>query len=583
MPRVFPTIPRPLQLLGFAVALLLLAASDVLAQTTGTFPRGPGFYYSPYKLVVAILSFWGWAKLCVWLDKDAIAYRMNPPKWNGLMVGGGVLGLLLLWNLHLFWIGIVVFWMIVFAVGYAYAHYRNLKSEPDDRLLTQKHLVSLANYYFRLGWKLREDIGKGAGVPVKFLTRSANNPAKEDTDRLSRVRESRGYKGALQMVYEAAQRRATDIHLEPTSAEMAVRFRVDGIMMNATPFSRTMGDAVVNIFKVICNLDITEKRKPQDGSFSAQVEDRVVEFRVATAGSVSGEKMVMRLLDAATQLVDLTQIGMTDNMRETIHGLVTQPHGMLLVCGPTGSGKSTTLYACLHEIDRFQLNVITIENPVEFRLENITQIEVNPKAGKTFASELRSILRQDPDVIMVGEIRDKETAEIACQAAQTGHMVFSTVHANDTVTAIARLIDLGVQPFMVASALTAVLGQRLVRRLCPECKQRYKPAAESLKKLDIDPELARHLYRTPDPKDPKDDDEADVCEQCGGAGYFKRVGIFELLIINDRIRDLMRENPNLQEIRREAVANGLKTLLEDGARMVVEGDTSIQELLRVSK
>src|SRR5260370_13996011 len=236
------------------------------------------------------------------------------------------------------------------------------------------------------------------------------------------------------MVWEAINKRATDIHLEPADDKMAVRLRVDGIMTNAVPFSRVMGEAVINSFKVLCNLDITERRKPQDGSFSAQIgrqlsqggwHYRMVDFRVATAGSVAGEKLVMRILDSSQQLTDLTQIGMPDAMRERIHELVTKPHGMFLVCGPTGSGKSTTLYACLHEIDRFSLNVITVENPVEFRLDGITQIEVNPKAGKNFASELRSIPRQDPDVIMVGEIRDKETAEIACQAAQTGHIAFS--------------------------------------------------------------------------------------------------------------------------------------------------------------
>jgi type II secretory ATPase GspE/PulE/Tfp pilus assembly ATPase PilB-like protein len=255
------------------------------------------------------------------------------------------------------------------------------------------------------------------------------------------------------------------------------------------------------------------------------------------------------------------------------------------VTGPTGSGKSTTLYACLHEIDRFQQNIITVENPVEYRLDGITQIEVNPRAGKTFASELRSILRQDPDVILIGEIRDKETAEIACQAAQTGHLVFSTVHANDAVTAIARLIDLGVPPFMLSSALAAVLGQRLVRMLCKECRKRVKPSPDTLKRLRIDPDAVRYLYRAFDPnEDAKDEDgKAKVCSNCGGVGYFKRTGIFELMIANDKIRELIRENPNINEIRRAAAANGLRLLYDDGTRLVVDGDTSIQELLRVAK
>src|SRR5258708_4047408 len=248
---------------------------------------------------------------------------------------------------------------------------------------------------------------------------------------------------------------------------MLVRFRIDGILQATTPFSRHMGDSVLNIFKVLGNLDITEKRKPQDGSFSAKVEGRDVDFRLATAGSVVGEKIVMRILAKERATASLTDLGLRESMPAAIQALVGQPHGLFIVCGPTGAGKSTTLYACLREIDRYQKNVITVENPVEYTIDNVTQIEVNPKAGKTFAGELRSILRQDPDVIYIGEIRDQETAEIACQAAQTGHMVFTTLHANDTSTAILRLIDLGVQPYMVASALSAVFWLRVVGGLVP--------------------------------------------------------------------------------------------------------------------
>ncbi|HEY7309341.1 MAG TPA: ATPase, T2SS/T4P/T4SS family, partial [Gemmataceae bacterium] len=229
----------------------------------------------------------------------------------------------------------------------------------------------------------------------------------------------------------------------------------------------------------------------------------------------------------------------------------------------------------------YQKNVITIENPVEYHIDNVTQIEVNPKAGKTFASELRSILRQDPDVIYIGEIRDQETAEIACQAAQTGHMVFTTMHANDTVTALARLIDLGVQPFMVANAISAVLGQRLVRVLCPRCKQRYKPNADMLRKANLPADKIKFFYRPAEHKGGDEEGEAPPCEYCGGTGYHGRTGVFELLDLNDAIRNMLRENPNFNAIKQEAVKNGLKYLQEDGLRQVIEGRTSIQELLRV--
>jgi general secretion pathway protein E len=308
---------------------------------------------------------------------------------------------------------------------------------------------------------------------------------------------------------------------------------------------------------------------------------------VATAGSVIGEKMVMRVLDKNTQIADLAQVGMRERLRNQVRSTVKQPHGMFIVCGPTGAGKSTTLYACLNEIDRFQQNVITIENPVEYQVSNVTQIEVNPKAGKTFASELRSILRQDPDVIYIGEIRDQETAEIACQAAQTGHMVFTTLHANDTVTALARLIDLGVAPFTVAGSVSAVLGQRLVRLLCPKCKRRYRPNPELLRKANLPADKIQYFYRPPPGAEAGEGAEAgddkEPCRYCGGTGYRGRTGVFELLVLNERIRDIVRENGNPNAIRQEAVKHGMKYLQEDGLLQVIEGRTSIQELLRVCK
>jgi len=569
-------------LLGFALFALLLAPAPVFADTN--FPRGPGLYFDPIKLGILIAVFLGWVKLCAWIDVDAHRHRLEPAGFNGMLLFAGVFGFLIFWNLPSMLIsGFVFLALIGVALGF-YFPKRNRRADPEDQLFNKEH-------YDRLFAKYSPTRPKGAkaakeeGHAIRFMSRSQGAES-EDNVRVERVQHSKGYKAALEMVWNAIDKRATDLHLEPTPNEMAVRFRIDGMLTNVEPFTRSMGDAVVNIFKVLCNLDITEKRKPQDGSFSAQVENRLVEFRVATAGSVAGEKLVMRVLDASAQLADLTHVGMTETMQRTVRDIITKPHGLFLVCGPTGSGKSTTLYACLHEIDRFQQNIITVENPVEYRLDGITQIEVNPKAGKTFASELRSILRQDPDVILIGEIRDKETAEIACQAAQTGHMVFSTLHANDAVTAIARLIDLGVPPFMLATAVQAVLSQRLVRRLCKSCRKRVKPSADTLKKLKIDPDAVRYIYRASEPEDSGNEaddsnEEIEVCANCGGSGYFKRTGIFDLLVINDKIRELIRENPNVQEIRKVATESGLRTLLEDGSRLVIEGETSVQELLRV--
>jgi type II secretory ATPase GspE/PulE/Tfp pilus assembly ATPase PilB-like protein len=275
---------------------------------------------------------------------------------------------------------------------------------------------------------------------------------------------------------------------------------------------------------------------------------------------------------------------MRDKLRDQIRSIANQPHGMFIVCGPTGAGKSTTLYACLAEIDRYQKNVITVENPVEYHIDGVTQIEINPKAGKTFASELRSILRQDPDVIYIGEIRDDETAEIGCQAAQTGHMVLTTLHANDTVMAVGRLLNLGVEAFMVASSITAVLSQRLVRTLCPKCKVGYRPNPELLRRLNLPADWVKQIklfYRPP--KNEDRDPETPPCENCGGSGYRGRTGVFELLVVNEKIRELIKANPNIDAIRQEAVKGGLILLQQDGMRVVIEGQTSVDELLRVAK
>ena len=422
------------------------------------------------------------------------------------------------------------------------------------------------------------------GIPIRFLSRERKRG--EDAPSEAQIDKSPGLKSAVEIIWEAIEGRATDIHLEPARDEMTVRFRIDSMMQPSAPFSRQRGDAVLNIFKNLAGLDITEKRKPQDGSFSAEVSERKVDFRIATAGSVNGEKMVMRILDSSRQMKGLSQTGLRESMRAKIAEIIAQSNGMLITCGPTGAGKTSTLYSCLGEIDCYQRNVITLENPVEYHIENVTQIEISERVGKSFASELRSILRQDPDVILVGEIRDAETAEIACQAAQTGHMVLSTLHANDTVTALTRLLDLGVKPFMIAGALTGVLAQRLVRLLCPKCKISCPPPPELLAKFKLPPGKVKAIYRAPEKNElPVDaDGESQPCPHCNGAGYIGRSGIFEFLILNDEVRNLLRQ-PSLDvtAIKQAALRSGLITLHDDGLRKILEGKTSLAELQRVAK
>jgi general secretion pathway protein E len=570
--------PGPfLAAISAALVLPAVAFADV------PFPRGPGFYFSIPKIIGVLIVYMIWLPTCKWVDDDAYELHIPTKLWNPLLLGCGLLGLVLVWTLPWFAASFVLLIILYLTASLSYVSVRNRRVPEPERVLTPNHIKELMQTYLKLNFNRKQGPAR-KGPPIEFVGKSNK---RVDPIKSAKAAGSKGYMGAKEMVWEAIQKRATDIHLEPTEEEMTVRFRVDGILHKADPFSRQMGDGVINIFKVLADLDITEKRKPQDGGLSAQVEgERMIDFRVATAGSVAGEKMVMRILDTSAQIAELTRLGMRDKLREQINEISSLPHGMLIVCGPTGAGKSTTLYACLNEIDRYQKNVITVENPVEYHIDNVTQIEVNPKAGKTFASELRSILRQDPDVIYIGEIRDQETAEIACQAAQTGHMVFTTLHANDTVTAIGRLIDLGVQPFMVADAVSAILGQRLVRLLCPKCKVRYKPNPDLLRKANMPIDKIKYFYRppeTPEEGRKSDSGEPETCDHCVGTGYYGRTGIFELLVITDHIRDLIRDNPNLNSIRQEAVKNGMKYLQEDGLRQIIDGKTSIQELMRVAK
>lgn len=553
-----------------------------LAPLFATFPRGDGFYVSLPKLVVLLALYFVWMAICRWVDEDVQQLRLSRPNWNSYLLAGGVAGLMLAWMLPWFSLALVVALVCGATPALVYVKLRNDEVPASQRVLTPEHLLDLAQQYLRLDFRKKAKQDKDDNIPIYFIGKGVDEK-EEDADRVERATSSKGYKAARRLVYEAILSRATDIHMEPTKEDVLVRFRIDGIMQATAPFSRQTGDGVINIFKILGNLDIAEKRKPQDGSFSARAEGRMVDFRLATTGSTAGEKMVLRILDNSAQVIRLDQLGMRQELRDEISRVVLEPHGMFICCGPTGAGKTTTLYACLNEIDRFQTNVITIENPVEYKLDHATQIEINTKAGKSFATELRSVLRQDPDVILVGEIRDQETAEIACQAAQTGHMVLTTLHANDTVTALGRLIDLGVQPFMLSSAISAILGQRLVRILCPECKVKYKPTPEELKRVGLKAEQVKSVYRPAGPGDQAEGEEAVECEHCGGKGYFGRTGVFELLVVSDTIREMIRENPNLVAIRQEALRGGMKYLQEDGLSLVLQGKTSIPELQRVTK
>lgn len=543
---------------------------------TGNEPNR-GFYFHTVKLVYLLALFVLWIWTASWIDTDAHDLKAKPYLWNSIFLLVGAAGFLAALCAPRSDLSFFLMTACYAVPTGLYVVERNKHVPDSGKVLTPRHLRSVG---LRLLSKLGINVGPketrshAGGPPIRLIGKSGKGAG--EVDRSRQVESSSGYIAARELIYDAILRRTTDIHLEPKEGEMSVRLRVDGVMYPAESFDRSTGDALVNIFKVLSAMDITERRKAQDGSFRAEMEGRQIDFRVATQGLQGGEKMVIRILDKGATAKTLVDLGMRKQLVEQMQAIVSQPHGMFLTCGPTGAGKSTTLYAALQEINAYENNIITVEDPVEYKMANVTQIEINTKAGQTFATALRSILRQDPDVVMIGEIRDGETAKISCQAANTGHMVFSTIHANDTIAALFRLIDLEVEPFLLASSISAILGQRLVRKLCPECKEAYKPTADLLQKIGLPADKVDKFYRPPSKPE-------GTCPACNGLGYSGRVGVFELLVINDRLRDLIRETPNMTAIKAEARKNGMLYMKEEGLRLVVKGTTSIDELLRVVK
>ena len=375
---------------------------------------------------------------------------------------------------------------------------------------------------------------------------------------------------------QAAEDGASDVHFDPTADTLVVRVRVDGILHEMQRLPKRLASAVTTRLKVLAKLDIAERRRPQDGriSLGARVANRALDIRVAVLPTVEGEAVILRLLDKSRKPPTLTELGFADGMRAEIEALVRKPTGALLVTGPTGSGKSTTLYAVLSEINRPEINVITVEDPVEYRLAGIQQVQMNAKAQLTFASALRTILRSDPDVIMVGEIRDVETAKISIESALTGHLVLSTLHTNDAPSALTRLNEMGVEPFLTGSAVTAVLAQRLARKLCVQCRQAYLPSPEELVAARFTEEQiaaldGSHIYRKKG------------CARCSQTGYRGRLGIFQLMVMTEEIERLASIQASRDEISRAAAEAGMRSLWEDGVEKVSQGLTSIEELGRV--
>lgn len=376
------------------------------------------------------------------------------------------------------------------------------------------------------------------------------------------------------IIVDGIKERASDIHLEPNQRGLLVRYRIDGMLHDARMLPARVKPAVISRVKILSNMDIAERRLPQDGRFQLRFGAREVDLRISSIPTVYEEKIVMRLLDKSQGVISLDSVGFTEEQVKDFRKMIRNPHGIILVTGPTGSGKSTTLYATLNEVDSTRKNIITVEDPVEYKLDRINQINVRPKINLTFANALRSILRQDPDVIMIGEMRDSDTAHIAVQSALTGHLVFSTLHTNDAVSSLTRMTDMGVEPFLISSSVIGVMAQRLVRKICPRCIEDYIPEEGIFDDLRLNITLPDRdkirLYK------------GKGCDYCRNTGYYGRIAIFEMIEINDEIRAMILRKISSTEIKEVAIKYGMKTLLDSGIARALEGITSIDEVFRVA-
>lgn len=455
-------------------------------------------------------------------------------------------------------------------------------TDPLDTQLTQR-IESIT------GKKVKSVFGTPTAIRAKieqyYPSSDASNQPKlhaapgeghhDDDQEIGSLKEAANLASVVEIVNEmiakAVDMKASDIHIEPRQESFNYRYRIDGILYEMQPLSLKNQSAIISRIKIMADMDIAEKRLPQDGRIEMFVLGKTVDLRISTFPTIHGENVVIRILDHSSGVLNLTDLGFSKNTLEKFKQLIRRPYGIILVTGPTGSGKTTTLYGALNEINSLEKNIMTLEDPVEYELPYIRQSQINPKAGLTFATGLRSIVRQDPDIIMIGEIRDKETADISIHAALTGHLVFSTLHTNDAPSAFTRLIDMGVEPFLVSSAVIGVIAQRLIRTLCVKCKKEYTPGEEILTQLGVEPGKPFTFY------------QEQGCPACKDRGYSGRSGIYELCLPDDPLRELITKKVSASVLREKAIASGMKTLRDAGLEKIQKGITSLSEILRVTE
>ncbi|MBI3312392.1 MAG: Flp pilus assembly complex ATPase component TadA [Candidatus Omnitrophica bacterium] len=436
--------------------------------------------------------------------------------------------------------------------------------EISPVITTKRELEQAINEFYGEPSMLREAIGRSYQMSQESASTSEEDEEVLSLDRLKQAAEEAPVIRLVDLIiHEALKDRASDIHIEPFKEKLTVRYRIDGVLYEISPPAKQLRAAIVSRIKILSKLDIAEKRLPQDGAFTMMLEGQAIDFRVSSIPTIYGEKVVIRILRKSPELLDLGQLGFEAKERELFRKAIQEPYGLILITGPTGSGKTTTLYAALNEIKSPKRNILTAEDPVEYRLDGVNQLQVKPAIGLTFARGLRAFLRQDPDVILVGETRDLETAEVCVQSALTGHLVFSTLHTNDAPAAVTRLVNIGVAPYLVSSTLSLIAAQRLLRRLCDRCREAYEPVPAIREQFGLTEEL---LYR------------AKGCQECNRTGYHGRAAVYEIMAVNQELRNLIARNEPAHVLKEAAVRGGMTTLWQSGLKKVQAGLTSLEEL-----
>jgi len=525
-----------------------------------------GFYLHPWRLGLVFFLFFFWLVLSRWIDSDSKAYKLESEKWNGFSLYLGIAGFTAVFFLPAFPLGLSMCLTGCLLPSAIYISERNRQVPAAARILTKLHLGKLSENYRRtLSDFFRHPVSGTSQVEI--LGQTSASPG------IRRPGKSRIGKAANKVLKNALLQRASDIHLEPTEKVFAIRFRIDGVMYPESSIDFATGKSIVNMFKVVCELDITRKKTTQNGSFRIAFEDRSIDVRAAFQKTHRGEKLNLRILDPRLSVASLKRLGMREEALKKIVAALQQNQGLILACGPTGSGKTTTLYGMLRKLNSAQKNIVSIEDPIEYEISGVNQIPVDSKQPDAYGAAMKDVLKQDLDVLMIGEIRDKSSAKMACEAAISGHMVLSSIHATDAVHALLRMKELGVKSELLANSLIGIIGQRLVRKLCTECCEAYRPFPEELRESEIPAEQVTQLFRPPANPQGR-------CSACGRIGYYGRTGVFQYLELTDELRDLLRKEHSSDLVRNLAREQQLLTLWEEAMLLVVQGITSREEVGR---